>query len=81
MPWIRTVKPPEARGLLKEVYDKLLAQRGSVPGVIEIVSLKPRYLALWQQVTEETRSEDWKLTRAQREMIALVTSALCRCRY
>lgn len=79
MPWIRTVQPEEAIGAVKEIYNKQLERQGFVAAPSEIISLKPRFMSLWHQVGQETRSQDWKLSRAQREMIATVTSALCRC--
>ena len=78
MPWVKTVRPEDARGDLKEIYDRQMAETGNISETTEIVSLKHRYAVLWDQTA---RVEDWKLSRFQREMIAVVTSALCRCRY
>jgi len=65
--------------LSRRYYDRQLERQGFVSATSEIVSLKPAFMSLWEQVGMETRSKDWKLSRAQREMIATVTSALCHC--
>lgn len=81
MPWVKTVPPQQATGVQKEIYEGQIERSGSVSPATEIISLKPRYLALWEQLGRESRAEDWKLSRSQREMIAVVTSALCRCHF
>ena len=95
MPWIKVVPEDEAEGELKEVYgklreqrkgDKIFQERQRDPGGPPISppmlhSLNPK--AMWhtaELIWEIMRGES-RLTRAQREMIATVTSAALRCRY
>ena len=79
MPWIKTVPPEETTGALKKILDTWLDPAKYIGGPDELTSLKPLYTSLHYQLREEMRSPDWKLSRAQREMVAVVTSALCRC--
>ena len=79
MPWIKVVPPEETTGPLKEILDEWLDPDVYVASPVQVTSLKPLYTALFLQLREEMRSPDWKLSRAQREMVAVVTSALCRC--
>lgn len=82
MAWIRTVPPGEATGLLKRLYDEALARAGKVFNVLRIQSLRPEVLragvALYQELMLSPRSP---LSRAQREMIAVVVSRANGCHY
>jgi len=95
MPWIKVIPEREAEGELKEVYrkireqrqgEKLIRQRETDAGAPPISppmlhSLNPKAMwhtaeLMWQIMRGESR-----LTTAQREMIATVTSAALRCRF
>jgi uncharacterized peroxidase-related enzyme len=82
MPWIRTVPPEEASGLLRQIYDAAIRRAGRVFNVVRLQSLRPKVLqALTQLYLELMRSPEGALTRAQREMIAVVVSATNGCHY
>lgn len=92
MPWIRVIGENEAEGDLREVYRKIREQRKGEKIVQErtadapisppmLHSLNPKVMwhtaeLMWAIMRGESR-----LTRAQREMIATVTSAALRCRF
>jgi alkylhydroperoxidase family enzyme len=82
MPWIRTIPPGEAGGLLKRLYDEAIARAGKVFNVLRIQSLRPEVLdagiSLYQELMFSPRSP---LTRAQREMVAVAVSRANDCHY
>ena len=82
MPWIRTVPPDQAEGLLRQLYAAALRRAGRVFNIIGLQSLRPRALrASTQLYIELMMSSDSGLTRAQREMIATVVSRANGCHY
>jgi uncharacterized peroxidase-related enzyme len=82
MPWIRTVAPAEATGLLKTIYDAAVARAGKVFNVIRLQSLRPAVLeASTRLYLEVMRSPEGALSRARRELIAVVVSRTNGCHY
>lgn len=82
MPWIRTVPPEKADGLLRQIYDAAVRRAGKVFNVVRLQSLRPRVLqASTQLYLELMHAREGGLTRAQREMIAVVVSAANGCHY
>ena len=82
MPFIQTTDPSEATGLLKRLYDAAVKRAGKVYQVIRIQSPRPETLrASTQLYTEVMRSPRSPLSRARREMIAVVVSRLNACHY
>ena len=82
MPWIRTVAPEEAGGLLRQIYDAAIRRAGKVYNVVRLQSLRPKVLqASTRLYLELMHSPEGALTRGQREMIAVVVSATNGCHY
>ena len=82
MPWIRTIAPGEATGLLRRLYDEAIARAGKVFNVLRIQSLRPEVLEIGVQLYEELMfSPRSPLSRAQREMIAVAVSRVNQCHY
>ena len=95
MPWIKVVRDHEAEGELKEVYAKIKKQRAGERLVRErtiftggspisppvLHSLSPK--AMWHtaELMWEIMRGESRLTTAQREMIATVTSVTLNCRF
>lgn len=92
MPWIKVITENEAEGELKEVYRKLREQRKGEKIIQErsadapisppmLHSLNPK--AMWHtaELMWEIMRGESRLTTAQREMIATVTSAALHCRF
>ncbi len=95
MPWIKVIREHEAEGELKEVYGKIGKQRagerlnqersratgGSPLFPPALHSLNPK--AMWHtaELMWEIMRGESRLTTAQREMVATVTSATLYCRF
>ena len=80
--WIRTVDESEATDLVKAMYDALIKQRGWVPNIVKVHSIRPDGLRAAMQMMNATMySQTSGLTRPQREMIATVVSVANRCHY
>jgi alkylhydroperoxidase family enzyme len=81
MPWIRQVPAGEATGLLREQFDAALARAGRVWNIVRIMSVNPPLLRDSIGFYRTLMFGESPLTRAQRELLATVTSAEVRCRY
>lgn len=81
MPWIRQIPIEEATGLLKEQFDAAIKRAGRVWRIVHIMSLNPRALRDSMAFYGALMKGESPLTRAQREMLAVVVSAENRCRY
>ena len=82
MAWIRTVAPDEADGLLARLYAAAIRRAGKVYNVIRLQSPRPRVLrASTALYAEVMHGEASGLSRAEREMIAVVVSRANACRY
>ncbi len=80
--WIRTVDETEAADHVKAMYEALIKQRGWVPNIVKVHSIRPDGLRAAMQMMNATMySQTSGLTRAQREMIATVVSVANRCHY
>ena len=81
MAWIRVIDPANAEGDLAELYGRGQESDGSVDNILSIHSLNPPslrgHLGLYKAVMHG-RSD---LSRAQREMIGVVVSAVNSCHY
>jgi hypothetical protein len=82
MPFIDTVAPERAEGLLRKLYDAAIARAGKVFAVIRIQSLLPRMLeASTELYLRVMHGKDEPLTRAQRELLASYVSMINACEY
>lgn len=81
MAWIKTVEETEAKGLVNRFYDNLRKDSGLVPNIVKAQSLKPETMRAVSTLYRTLMFGPSKLSRAQREMIALVVSAINRCHY
>jgi len=92
MPWIRVIREDEAEAELREVYRKIKEQRKGEKIVKErsadapisppmLHSLNPKVMWHTAELMWEIMRGDSRLTTAQREMIATVTSAALHCRF
>ncbi len=81
MPHIDQVHPDEASGATKREYDRAMRRAGRIWNVVSIMSLNGDVLRDSMRLYETAMFEDSPLTRAQREMIAVVTSQINECHY
>lgn len=81
MPKIKVIHPEEAKGRLKEIYDKLEAKRGQLAEVHKIQSLRPESIVMHIDLYMEIMYSKSQLSRAQREMMAVIVSQENNCEY
>jgi len=81
MAWIRVIPPSEASGELSEYYRRMQEPDGSVDNILTIHSLNPASLRAHFDLYKVSMYGPSELSRAQREMIAVVVSAVNRCHY
>ncbi len=81
MAWIKTIDESEATGRIKDLYEELIQKRGKVSNIMKIQSLNPeamkRHLDLYMTLLFGKSG----LSRAERELIAVVVSATNKCEY
>jgi alkylhydroperoxidase family enzyme len=81
MAWIKTFTPAEAEGKLKKHYDAAIKRAGRVFGIVRMMSPNVDALGDSMRFYNTLMKGDSPLTRAQREMIAVVTSKANNCFY
>ncbi len=81
MSWLRVPDESELPDEVKELYAKPLEKLGFVPNVLRNYALRPSHLLGWNTHYEELMRGESGLTKAHREMIAVVVSATNRCHY
>jgi uncharacterized peroxidase-related enzyme len=78
---IKVIEHEEATGRLKEIYDDLVKTRGKLADVHKIQSLRPESIVKHMDLYMELMFTKSELSRAEREMIAVVVSATNNCDY
>lgn len=81
MAYIRPVPPEEATGSLKRQYDAAVQRAGKVFNIVRMFSLRPGVLRSAMALYRDTMFAESALTRAEREMIAVLTSQVNHCHY
>ncbi len=81
MAWIRMIDEDQAEGKLRELYARMREPWGGVDNIMKIHSLNPRSLQGHFEFYGALMGGRSPLSRAQREMIAVVVSAANRCHY
>lgn len=81
MPWIKTIDENEATGRIKELYDELIEKRGKVSNIMKIQSLNPEAMKQHLDLYMTLLFGKSGLSRAERELIAVVVSAANKCDY
>ena len=66
---------------VKELWAKPLEKLGFVPNVLRVYAIRPLHLQLWNEFYDELMRGESGLTKAQREMVAVVVSTANRCHY
>ena len=80
--WLRVPSEDEVSEQVKaEVWATPLEKLGFVPNVLRTFALRPSHLLTWRRHMDELMLGESGLTKAQREMIAVVVSATNRCHY
>ena len=81
MAWIHTVPEEEASGLLAKIYEEARRRAGRVFAIVRAMSLQPRVAQGSLDFYGCVMRGRGPLTRAQREMIAVVVSRSNACHY
>lgn len=81
MAWIRTVAPEAAGAELGAVYDRITSERGKLSSIMMVQSLAPPAMAAHLDLYMAVMFGRSGVSRAERELIAVVVSAANRCRY
>ncbi len=80
--WIDVVPEDEATGLLKDLYDRERDPRaGVVDNILKVHSLHPETLRAHADLYHAVMHGRSGVSPIEREMIAVVVSALNRCHY
>lgn len=78
---IKVIKYEEASGQLKTIYDDLIKSRGQLAAVHMIQSLRPESIVKHMDLYMEIMYAKSELSRAEREMMAVVVSTANNCKY
>lgn len=81
MAWIRMIPESDAEGELKDAYAGAMEPWGGVDNIMKIHSLRIGTLHAHMQLYVTVMRGESELSRAQREMIAVVVSAANHCHY
>lgn len=81
MAWIEVLGEEAANAELKEAYDTITAARGKLSNIMQVQSLDPRAMHAHLDLYLAIMFGSSPLSRAEREMIAVVVSALNQCEY
>lgn len=81
MAYIRVIDHPESNGALKEIYDRLISTRGKLADVHKIQSLSAPTILSHMNLYKDIMFGNSPLKRYQREMLAVVVSAVNQCGY
>ena len=82
MAYIKIASLEEAEGPLRERYERALANNRKVFNIVSASSLRPALIeTFFAHYACVMTSPGSGLTRAEREMVATVTSAANRCEY
>ena len=81
MSWIRVIEKNEASGQLKHVYDEMGKKRGKLSNIMKIHSLNPVAMQTHMDLYLSIMFGSSKLSREDRELIAVIVSAANQCEY
>jgi alkylhydroperoxidase family enzyme len=81
VPHIEEIPPERAAGATKRAYDDAMRRAGRVWNIVSIMSVNGQTMGDSMRFYSTVMFGDSPLTRAQREMIAVVTSQANECHY
>jgi len=81
MPWIRSIPRSEADPELQDVYERIAGERGKLSNIMAVQSLNPGAMDAHMDLYMRIMFGTGRLSREEREMIAVVDSSLNRCPY
>jgi uncharacterized peroxidase-related enzyme len=81
MPYIKTLELNEAAGELKDIYSKVVGQRGKLSNILKIHSLLPKTMITHLDFYMSIMFTKEGIRRADAELIAIAVSAANDCDY
>ena len=81
MPNLRLIEEGEATGALKDEYDAAIARAGKVFNIVKAMSLNPETLRASMELYRAVMFGRSELSRADRELLAVVVSRANDCHY
>ena len=81
MAFLRLIEEHEATGELRREYDAALRRAGKVFNIVKAMSLNPRVLKRSMELYREIMFGPSELSRADRELLAVVVSCRNDCHY
>ena len=81
MPWIHVKTMEEAEGLLKKEYSTAMKRAGRIWNIVSIMSQNPRSMKASMDFYGTLMFGPSPLSRSQREMLAVIVSAVNHCVY
>jgi uncharacterized peroxidase-related enzyme len=81
MPNLRLIDVGEATGDLKREYDEAVRRAGKVFNIVKAMCLRPAVLRRSMDLYKEIMFGPSELTRAERELLAVVVSRANDCHY
>ena len=81
MPHLRLIDVGEATGELRTEYDAALGRAGKVFNIVKAMSLNPRVLHASMELYKAIMFGPSALSRAERELLAVVVSCANDCHY
>lgn len=81
MSWIRIVRPGDASGPLRKLYDEALRRAGKVFQILQVQSPNPRALETSLELYKALMHGPSPLSRRERELLAVVVSLENHCHY
>lgn len=81
MPYIKQISDEEATGSVKRELDKAYKRAGRVWNIVRIMTPNAEAMRTSMSFYIALMYGDSPLTRAQREMLAVITSQVNHCRY
>ena len=81
MAWIKTINYKQSEGVLRLEYDKAITRFGKIYNIVGIMGLRPMQLKASMGRYRAIMHGRAALSRAQREMLAVVVSQANKCHY
>jgi uncharacterized peroxidase-related enzyme len=81
VPNLRLIREDEATGELRSEYDAALQRAGKVFNIVTAMSLNPRVLRASMELYRAIMFGPSELSRAERELLAVVVSCANDCHY
>jgi uncharacterized peroxidase-related enzyme len=81
VPYLRLIDEDDASGELREEYEAAVRRAGKVFNIVKAMSLRPPVLRAAMELYREVMFGRCELTRAERELLAVVVSCANDCHY